>query len=80
MTTRIQIPITEGDAALLKAAARRAGLTLAEWARRILAEHALRQAGEGSGPHEALQAMFALDAPVADVETMISESTEGRYQ
>ncbi len=80
MIKRIQIPVEEAEADLLRRAARRAGLPLAEWARRLLRAGAARELGPGARtPREALETMFALDAPVADVETMIEESTRGRY-
>lgn len=80
MSKRIQIPVEEAEADLLRRAARRAGLPLAEWARRLLRAGAERELGPGTRtPREALEAMFALEASVADVETMIEESLRGRY-
>jgi len=80
MNKRIQIPVEESEADLYRRAARRAGLPVAEWARRLLRAGAERELGAGAAtPQEALEAMFALDAPVADVETMIEESLRGRY-
>jgi hypothetical protein len=80
MNKRIQIPVEEAEADLFRRAARRAGLPLAEWARRLLRVGAERGLGQGARtPREALEALFALDAPVAAVETMIEESIRGRY-
>ncbi|MFV1959949.1 MAG: hypothetical protein ACC662_11130 [Planctomycetota bacterium] len=80
MNKRIQIPVAKTEAELLKRAARRAGLPLAEWARRLLRAGAAQELGAGGRtPGEALDALCALDAPVADVDTMIEESTRGRY-
>ena len=81
MTKRLQIPISEQDRGLLAAAARRAKLSLAEWAR----EHLRRKAREEMGrprhsPAEAADLLCALGAPVADVETMIEESRRGRFE
>lgn len=64
----------------MQAAARRAGLPLAEWARRQLrakAEETLQ--GTAFGPREALDLIKRLNAPVAPVEIMIEESVAGRY-
>jgi hypothetical protein len=80
MTKRLQIPISEQESSHLQAAARRAGLPLAEWARRQLrakADEAL--AGPDLGPREALALLKSLEAPVGPVETMIEESIAGRY-
>ena len=80
MTKRIQIPVEAAEADLYRRAARRAGLPMAEWARRLLRTGAERELGPGArSPSEALSAMFALEAPVADVETMVDESLRGRY-
>jgi hypothetical protein len=80
MTKRIQIPVGEQDSARFQAAARRAGLPLAEWARRQLrekAEETLR--GTRLAPREALAQLSSLNAPVGPVETLIEESVAGRY-
>ena len=81
MAKRLQIPITEGERCRLQNAARREGLTLAEWARRRLHQEAERVLGgpETITPQQALDRIFALEAPVADVETMIEESLRGRF-
>jgi len=80
MNKRIQIPVEAAEADILRRAARRAGLPLAEWARRLLRAGAARELGAVEPtPREALAALRALEAPVADVETMIAESTRGRY-
>ena len=79
MTKRIQIPVEEPELALVKAAAKRSGLPLAEWARAILGEQARRELGElDLDPRRALELLFAIDAPVEDVGTMIEESVKGR--
>ena len=80
MRKRIQIPVADHEISYLQAAARRAGLPLAEWARRHLRQKAEEVLGEGAlDPHEALALLKALEAPVAPVETMIEESVAGRY-
>jgi hypothetical protein len=77
MTKRLQIPVSEQECAHFQAAARRAGLPLAEWARRQLRDKA------GEGPtldrFEALALIKSLAAPVGPVEVMIEESLAGRY-
>lgn len=80
MTKRLQIPVSEQECSNLQAAARRAGLPLAEWARRQLRDKAKETlVGAVLDPREALALIKTLDAPVAPVETMIEESVTGRY-
>lgn len=80
MTKRLQIPVSEQECSHLQAAARRAGLPLAEWARRQLRDKARETLGEAAlDPREALALIKTLDAPIAPVETMIEESVAGRY-
>jgi hypothetical protein len=77
MTKRIQIPVTEQESLHFQAAARRAGVPLAEWARRLLWEKA---ESEGTlDPRAALALLKGLEAPIAPVEVMIEESVAGRY-
>jgi hypothetical protein len=80
MRKRLQIPVDDQECSHFQAAARRAGLPLAEWARRQLREKADEVLG-GSAlrPSEALALLKSLEAPVAPVETMIEESVAGRY-
>jgi len=80
LTKRLQIPIEEEDRSNFQAAARRAGLPLAEWARRQLREKADEAMRTGRlSPREALELLMKIEAPVAPVETMIEESVRGRY-
>jgi len=79
MTKRLQIPISELECSHFQAAARRAGMPLAEWARRQLREKAEATLGGALGPREALDVIKGLNAPVAPVETMIKESIAWRY-
>jgi hypothetical protein len=80
MTKRIQIPVGEQDGWLFQAAARKAGLPLAEWARRHLREKADQVLGSAAlSPREALALLESLEAPIAPVEIMIEESISGRY-
>jgi hypothetical protein len=81
MTKRIQIPISDQDRDLLAAAARRARLPLAEWARAHLRRKAQEEIGRPKrSPAQAAEALCSLGAPVADVETMIEESCRGRFE
>lgn len=81
MTKRIQIPVTEAEREHLKAAAHKANLPLAEWARRELRRKAEEElGGEPARREDVLQALFSLEGPVTDVETMIEESVAGRLR
>jgi hypothetical protein len=80
MAKRLQIPVSEQEYSHFQVAARRAGLPLAEWARRRLREGAEETLGGAPlGPKEALAFLKSLNAPVAPVEKMIEESVTGRY-
>jgi hypothetical protein len=81
MTKRIQIPVTEAEREQLKAAARKENLPLAEWARRELRSRAERTLGaDPDTPEQALERLFAIEGPVAEVEEMIEESVAGRLR
>ena len=65
MTKRIQVPITEAEYEVFRRVARKQGLTLAEWARRLLragAEEVL--GGERLSPEAAFELLCALEAPL----------------
>jgi hypothetical protein len=80
MTKRLQIPVGDQECSRFQAAARRAGLPLAEWARRQLREKADEVLGGSAlAPREALALLKSLEAPVGPVEAMIEESVAGRY-
>lgn len=80
MSKRLQIPLSEIDESLLKIAAKRAGVSTAEWARRILKEVAQESLSASPRlPKEALEALFRENAPIADVDTMIDQSLKGRF-
>ena len=81
MTKRVQIPVTEAERQHLKAAAQKANLPLAEWARRELRRKADEVLGlQPVTRQQALETLFSLNGPVADVETMIEESIAGRLE
>jgi hypothetical protein len=78
---QIQIPVGEQDCSRFQAAARRAGLPLAEWARRQLREKTDEMLGrEALSPREALARLKELEAPIAPIEKMLDESVAGRYR
>jgi len=80
MRKRLQIPVGDQECSHFQAAARRAGLPLAEWARRQLREKADEVLGRSAlDPRQALALLETLEAPVAPVERMIEESVAGRY-
>lgn len=78
---RFQIPVNDEENRLLQRAARAEGLPTAEWARRRLRLEAERTLSRGAllTAREAVMKLASLNAPVTDVETMVRESTEGRY-
>ena len=81
LNKRMHVPVSEREAALFKAAARKARLTLAEWARQLLRQEAGRALGrEAATAEEALDDLFGVGAPVGDVQAMIDESTKDRYR
>jgi hypothetical protein len=81
MNKRLQIPITSSEEKLLKSAARKNGLTLAEWARSLLREKAREDLGpKRKSPEDALKSLFSANAPIDTVEAMAQESFRGRYK
>ena len=77
----MQIPITLSEERLLKSAAKAKGLPLAEWARSLLRAKAKEELGpQRKSPRDALETLFAINAPVDSVEVMIEESFKGRYK
>jgi len=81
MSKRIQIPISESEARLYQIAAKKTGLSLAEWARQLMKAKATETMGPSKkSPEAALKALFEINAPVDDVEVMISQSFKGRYR
>ncbi|MBI1859769.1 MAG: hypothetical protein HYR96_02480 [Deltaproteobacteria bacterium] len=80
MSRRLQIPVSASDEDLFKVAARQAGLSTAEWARRLLSEKALESIRGNRSPKEALEMLFSLQAPVADIRVMVQQSFKGRYK
>ncbi|HEY7838118.1 MAG TPA: hypothetical protein VIC54_05935 [Terriglobales bacterium] len=75
MSKRLQVLVSEEEMAEIKAAARRRGVPVGEWARRVM-----REARGGISLKDpevklaALRAMAAMNLPTADIEQMIQES------
>ncbi len=81
MTKRVQIPIDQAELDLYRAAADRAGLPLAEWARRHLREVALQVSVEAPvTPQEAVRELCAMNLPTPPLAQMIRESFDDRYK
>ena len=81
MSKRLQIPVSPSEDELFKSAAKKEGLTTAEWARNLLKNKA-QSVLEGSklSREEALKALFALNGPVDNIDTMLEESYDSRYK
>jgi len=81
MTKRLQIPISQAEERLLKTAAKRSGLSLAEWARRLLRERAKEEfMHEKLSPKQSLKALSEINASIDSVDVMIKQSFESRYK
>ena len=81
MTKRIQIPITESEARSFQVAAKKAGLSLAEWARRLMKAKAKASMGPSKRtPEAALKALFEVNAPIDHTDIMKKQSIDGRYK
>ncbi|PWU21347.1 MAG: hypothetical protein C5B49_02825 [Bdellovibrio sp.] len=77
----LQILITVSEERLLKTAAKKKGLPLAEWARNLLRQKAREDLGpQPKSVEEALRSLLSINAPVDSVDVMIQESFKGRYR
>ena len=79
MSTRLQIVMSEAEAASLRQVARRAGLTVSEWARRTL--RAARDAERGPSRATRLDALdraLACNHPTGDIDEMLADIERGR--
>ena len=79
MSTRLQIVVSDAEMASLRQVARRAGLTVSEWARRAL--RAARKAQAVPSPASKLEALErALDCnhPTGDIDEMLADIERGR--
>jgi len=74
MSYRLQVLIPEDLHTLVRKAAQRNGVSKGEWVRRVI-DDALRRHSDESGASGDLVARLAsLNAPTADIDTMIQES------
>ena len=79
MSTRLQIVMSEAEVASLRQVARRAGLTVSEWARRAL--RAARNAQAVPSPAsklEALERALSCNHPTGDIDEMLADIERGR--
>jgi hypothetical protein len=79
MSTRLQIVVSEDEARQLRKSARRAGLTLSEWARRALRR--AQRAQLAATPEQKVRALaraLACGHPTADIGGMLAEIETGR--
>ena len=74
MSKRLQIVMSDSEAASLRRAARRAGLTLSEWARRALrAARDARAVPSPGSPLDALDRALACNHPTGDIDEMLAD-------
>ena len=79
MSTRLQIVMSDAEAASLRQVARRAGLTVSEWARRAL--RAARDTQAGPSPRSRLDALdraLACNHPTGDLSEMLADIERGK--
>ena len=79
MSTRLQIVMSETELASFRQVARRAGLTVSEWARRAL--RAARNAQAVPSPAsklEALERALRCNLPTGDIDEMLADIERGR--
>ena len=79
MSTRLQILMSDAEASAVRQTARRAGLTVSEWAR-----EALRAAGDAQADPSPSSRLDALDRaltcnhPTGDIAEMLADIERGR--
>jgi hypothetical protein len=79
MSTRLQIVASDAEAASLRQAARRAGLTLSEWARRALRAARDAEAGPSRTTRlDALDRALACNHPTGNIAEMLADIERGR--
>jgi hypothetical protein len=78
MSKRLQVVVADADLRRYRAAARRSGVTLAEWVRQALrrAERAAA-GGDTDGKLDAIRAATQYDFPAPDIEQMLAEIEQG---
>lgn len=78
MSTRLQVILSDGEAAELKSAAAREGITVSEWVRRSVREAGRRQtSGRASERLALIQTAADYAFPTADIEPMLDEIERG---
>jgi predicted transcriptional regulator len=77
MSHRLQVLIPEELEARLRKAAQRNRVSKGEWVRRAI-EDGLKRGGGSRAKGDALDRLFALEAPVADIDQMLAEIEAGR--
>lgn len=79
MSMRLQVLLSEEEAATLRGAAQRDGLTVSEWVRQSIREATARQTTGRSGAKlSAIAVAVDYAFPTADIEVMLDE-IEHRY-
>ena len=79
MSTRLQVVMSDAEVASLRQVARRAGLTVSEWARRALRAARDAQAGPSpTGRLDALDRALGCNHPTGDVGEMLADIERGR--
>lgn len=77
MSQRLQVLIPEDLDIRLRKAAQRSRVSKGEWVRRAI-EAELARSGESRAKGDPLDRLFSLEAPTADIETMLAEIEAGR--
>ncbi len=81
MSTRLQIVMSDAEAAPLRQVARRAGLTLSEWASRALQAARDAEAGPSRASRlDALDRALTCNHPTGDRDEMLADIERGRYR
>jgi hypothetical protein len=79
MSTRLQVIVDEADLTRLRRVARREGLTVSAWVRRVLRDAARRSPrGDVSRKLAAIRAAAEHSFPAPDIHVMLDEIERGR--
>ena len=74
MSYRLQVLIPEDLHSHIQKAAQRSGVSKGEWVRRAVEEALQRHSDEPGASGDLVARLAALNAPTADIETMVQES------
>ncbi|MEX2300138.1 MAG: hypothetical protein WD733_04325 [Bryobacterales bacterium] len=74
MSYRLQVLIPEDLHSSVRKAAQRGGVSKGEWVRRAIDEALHRHSDESGASGDLVARLASLNAPTADVETMVRES------